>query len=461
MSEIICEGLAKIKKDNHTFYNPAQKTNRDISILVISEYFKSKDSIRILDAMSATGLRGIRYYKEIPNVKIIFNDISLESIKCIQENLKLNKISEATIFNETFNLKEFQNNSSQINVVNSDCNLLMCTLINYFDVIDIDPFGSCSEYIENAFRAIKHNGILCLTSTDKGVLCTNENKCVIKYETTILKKFSQNEMAIRALLSCVSRHAAKFGISIEPLVSLNLDFYLRVFVRVLKRAPKSVVDSNGLFYLCKCGNSSSLTYKLIKFRPDWSTEETSTALEKIKSFIKNKNPTFNCSDICDVCTKKMKICGPFWVKSLHKHTFIENIINNIKFDQEKNKHFIYDDKRLVGIFQYLAQEIDFLWYYEISKLSKFLKTSCIRNKDMMTALKNLGYDVSFTHCEINGFKTNAEIKIILFIIELKHEFPNCSLFKENEEIVKLFDKKFYKGLMSSGLGPLSFPEITN
>lgn len=462
MSELINEGSAKIKKSKSTFYNPAQKTNRDISVLVISEYFKTKESIRILDAMSATGLRGIRYFKEIPNVKIIFNDISLDSINCIQENLKLNEISNVNVINKNFNIQDVQNNSSKINIINSDCNVLMCSLLNYFDVIDIDPFGSCSEYIENAFRSIKHNGILCLTSTDKGVLCSNENKCIIKYETTILKKFSQNEMAIRALLSCISRHAAKFGISIEPLVSLNIDFYLRIFVRVLKRTPKKVVENNGLFYLCRCGNSLSLTHKLNTFKPEWNTQESSEILSKIKNFLQKTNSITDeyCHNICYICNKKMKICGPFWIQKLHNNLFIEKIINDEKFKQNTKENSIYSDKRLIGILRFLCQEIDSIWYYEVSQLSKFLKICCIKNKDMMTALKNLKYDVSFTHCEINGFKTNAEIKMIFYILELKHEFPNCSLFNTNEEIEKLFKIKFYKGLMSSGLGPLSFPDTT-
>ncbi|EQB60813.1 hypothetical protein NAPIS_ORF01598 [Vairimorpha apis BRL 01] len=332
--------------------------------------------------MSATGLRGIRYFKEIPNVKIIFNDISLDSINCIQENLKLNEISNVNVINKNFNIQDVQNNSSKINIINSDCNVLMCSLLNYFDVIDIDPFGSCSEYIENAFRSIKHNGILCLTSTDKGVLCSNENKCIIKYETTILKKFSQNEMAIRALLSCISRHAAKFGISIEPLVSLNIDFYLRIFVRVLKRTPKKVVENSGLFYLCRCGNSLSLTHKLNTFKPEWNTQESSEILSKIKNFLQKTNSITDeyCHNICYICNKKMKICGPFWIQKLHNNLFIEKIINDEKFKQNTKENSIYSDKRLIGILRFLCQEIDSIWYYEVSQLSKFLKICCIKIK---------------------------------------------------------------------------------
>lgn len=445
--ELIEEGLAKIKKYKNTFYNPAQKTNRDISILVISEYFKSKSNIRILDAMSATGLRGLRYLKELNNGKIFFNDINENAISSIQENLEFNGVdkNEITFFDS--NLGDLIEKSSKVNITKSDCNVLMCTVQNYFDVIDIDPFGSCSEYMENAFRAVKHNGIICFTSTDKGVLCTNESKCIVKYDTTILKKFSQNEMALRALLSCISRHAAKFGISIEPLISLSLDFYLRVFVRIQKRSEKKVVKDNGLFFLCHCCNAKSTDSKYKDSPIEIKYNGTDTEfMNEIKDVLeKSSNSDGNK---CSVCSSKMKICGPFWNKSLHSRDFINLIKPNIDINEN----------RILGIFNYLEQELSTMWYYEIPLLCKKLKTNCIRNKDMLTALMNLGYDVSLTHCDINAFKTTAPLEIVNFIIQLGNKEKDNKIFSTNKDVEEIFAKKYYKGLISSGLGPLALPE---
>lgn len=54
-----------------------------------------KDGITILEALSATGLRSIRYAKEITNVKnIIANDISAKAEKDIQRNIKLNNVEK-------------------------------------------------------------------------------------------------------------------------------------------------------------------------------------------------------------------------------------------------------------------------------------------------------------------------------------------------------------------------------
>jgi tRNA (guanine26-N2/guanine27-N2)-dimethyltransferase len=47
----------------------------------------------ILEALSATGLRSIRYAKEIPGVhEIIANDLMNEAVEMIKRNVKLNEV---------------------------------------------------------------------------------------------------------------------------------------------------------------------------------------------------------------------------------------------------------------------------------------------------------------------------------------------------------------------------------
>lgn len=100
------------------FYNPVQELNRDLSVSILNVYFKkiqeerrdkSKDTsddqdepeagvkyqngMRILEALSATGLRSIRYAKEIAGVtEIVANDLSRAAVKSIEENVKYNGV---------------------------------------------------------------------------------------------------------------------------------------------------------------------------------------------------------------------------------------------------------------------------------------------------------------------------------------------------------------------------------
>ena len=84
------------------FYNPVQEFNRDISILVINEFNellkeekalknKEHDGIQILEALAATGLRSVRYLKEIPSLKkLIANDIDKAATDLMKANFDFN-----------------------------------------------------------------------------------------------------------------------------------------------------------------------------------------------------------------------------------------------------------------------------------------------------------------------------------------------------------------------------------
>ena len=87
------------------FYNPVQEFNRDLSILVIREFQKLlieekqakkkiHDGINILEALAATGLRSVRYLKEINNIKtLIANDIDPTATDLMKKNFDFNKIN--------------------------------------------------------------------------------------------------------------------------------------------------------------------------------------------------------------------------------------------------------------------------------------------------------------------------------------------------------------------------------
>ena len=110
--EIVKEGQAEIlfQKDQ-VFYNPIQEFNRDISIVAINTFAEmylkelsegakrktphSKDGISILEGLSATGLRSIRFAKEIPLAKkIVANDFDKAAVEAIENNIKHNKVEE-------------------------------------------------------------------------------------------------------------------------------------------------------------------------------------------------------------------------------------------------------------------------------------------------------------------------------------------------------------------------------
>lgn len=110
---------------------------------------------------------------------------------------------------------------------------------NEFDVIDLDPYGCPSIFLDAAVQAVKNKGLLLVTATDMAVLAGNcSETCYTKYGAISLRIRSCHEMALRILLQCIESHANRYGRYIEPLLSISADFYIRVFVRVHSGAAK-------------------------------------------------------------------------------------------------------------------------------------------------------------------------------------------------------------------------------
>ena len=84
---------------NDVFYNPVQEFNRDLTTAVIQSFIDQRaeeeageGGVTILEALAASGLRSIRFSKELTGVKsIIANDWSRQAVESIQRNVRHNQ----------------------------------------------------------------------------------------------------------------------------------------------------------------------------------------------------------------------------------------------------------------------------------------------------------------------------------------------------------------------------------
>lgn len=106
---------------------------------------------------------------------------------------------------------------------------------NLFDIIDLDPYGSMVPFLYSTIKSLKKNGLLCVTCTDSRVLCgIDKHKCFYLYRSIRGGTHNFRELGIRVMLNKINEVANSLNKNIEVLLSVQSDFYLRVFVKIKK-----------------------------------------------------------------------------------------------------------------------------------------------------------------------------------------------------------------------------------
>jgi len=224
-------------KNKLPFYNPSMELNRDLSILVCQWFVnKSNKHLIILDGLSASGIRGLRFANEVlGDFSVTVNDWNHDAYNLIKRNIKKLKLKNVI-------------------AINNNLNTLLSE--NKFDYIDIDPFGSPVYFIDSAMRSICNNGIIACTATDTATLCgTYPKVCLRRYGANPFHSISMKEIGLRILLGFICREAGKYDKGIKPLLSYSTDHYFRIYSQVINGISRtndsmknySIVKSNKLF----------------------------------------------------------------------------------------------------------------------------------------------------------------------------------------------------------------------
>src|SRR3990170_1628488 len=210
----IKEGKIEIFQDKEVFYNPLAELNRDLSVSALQVFQKqTKLKLNILDALAATGVRGIRYAKEVKGIKeMVLNDKNPRAVKLIKRNVKLNK-------------------AGTCKTERKDANILLREKI--FNVIDLDPFGSPNVFLDSAAKSIWHKGFLMVTATDTAPLCgTYPEACLKKYGIESIKTDFYNELGIRILITHIMQNVFRYERAFVPVFVLANKHYFRVFGKI-------------------------------------------------------------------------------------------------------------------------------------------------------------------------------------------------------------------------------------
>jgi tRNA (guanine26-N2/guanine27-N2)-dimethyltransferase len=370
----VVEGLARLKVplagriyDSPVFYNPVMRLNRDISVLAV----KTLSPRKVLDAFSATGIRGIRYALETPVEETWLNDLSGDAFNLILQNIELNFGVNPVVKGDS---AEVGVNGRRILVRRSDANALMSSMFRYFDFVDLDPFGSPTPFLDSALRAVRRKGFLGITATDTGVLCgAYRNACRRKYLAEPLRGELCHEVGLRILIGTVVRYAAKYDLGVKVLLAYYRDHYFRVFLKVVNGARKADESLSMMGYL-------------------WQDE--SGKFDYSRSFLPNAPGA----------------AGPLWLGSLKDDAFVQSL-------HELSLEHPLGDPKTTEFLSLLSSELDVPFYYDTHSLAKRTGVGIPKIQVLIDELMSRGYRTTRTHFSPTSIKTEAPFEEVLSALE--------------------------------------------
>ena len=303
-----------------------------------------------------------------------------------------------------------------------------------YDVIDLDPYGTAAPFLDAAVQSVRDDGgLLCVTCTDAGVWASNgyPEKAYSLYGGIPIKGMHSHEGGLRLILNSIAISAARYGLAMEPLLSLSIDFYARVFVRIHKSAAdvKFLSGKTMVVYSCDqgCGAWTTQTVGRNKLSPN------KNGTGHFWKHVFAGAPT--ASEKCTHCGTSMHLAGPMYAGPLHSPEFIKRILDDMP---NVSKDTYQTTDRIEGMLNMALEEtlpprkeeadsptltsktnrydpstLDLYPFFFIpSVLAKVIHCVTPHENALRGAIRHLGYRVTRSHTKPGSIKTDAPWEVI-------------------------------------------------
>jgi tRNA (guanine26-N2/guanine27-N2)-dimethyltransferase len=356
---------SRIPPKTPAFYNLQAKFNRDLSVTIYRAMTKKfSGCVRFADSLAGVGARGVRVAVEAPEIdKVFINDLNSMAIRYAKASAKANKVYRKCTFS----------------------NLDVCRFLvdhsapgERFEILDVDPFGSPSPYLDCSLRAVRDGGMISLTATDAPILCgIHPNVSFRKYNGYSLRTEYCHEIGIRLLLGALARSAMKLDMGIRPVFSHSTRHYIRTYVIAssgVKHAEESRKNLGYILHCFHCGN------------------------RKVSTMIKDR---------CDGCSKNFAYAGPLWIKEIHNDEFLSYLLSIGINDKscEKIIRLSLDENKMPPS------------YYVIDKIADNLQMATPKMKVVINAIRDRGFGATKSAINPKGIKTDAPSSVIIDIVK--------------------------------------------
>ncbi|KAK9741832.1 hypothetical protein RND81_03G131800 [Saponaria officinalis] len=377
-----------------SFFRHESSTARDLGVLSAALQNRAHLGLRVLDAMCGCGVRSLRYLAEAGADFVWANDGNEEYRSVLMSNL--GQISRVYEGNKRWVVTNFDANR-----VMNECYLQR----DFFDLIDVDSFGSDSSFLRSAFNALKIGGLLYLTSTDGYSAGGHRpNNSLASYGAYIRPMPYANEIGLRMLIGGAVREASVLGYNITPLFSYY-SYHGPVF-RVMLRVNRGKLSDKrhyGFISYCnKCGNSQAYSF---------------SELGKMR-----------CS--CTDAKPSLVVSGPLWTGPLHQGPYLAEMLNlAIEWGWIGDGVGLDLDKLINQMIDESDPKLPF-GYIKLDEIAHRAKVNSPPIRSLMAGLQKEGYAVSRSHIASNAIKTNGSMTTCIKLVQdLQNHLHIC---KEDE-----------------------------
>jgi tRNA (guanine26-N2/guanine27-N2)-dimethyltransferase len=335
------------------FYNPHMEFSRDIGVAAVRVFGRRAGRrLRICDPLAGVGVRGLRYAAEVEGVEeVVVNDASEEAFGFLRRNLSLNPLPNVIPRHE-------------------EAHLLLWSCRRSFQVVDLDPFGSPSPFLEASCASLSPPAMLALTATDTACLAgVYPLACLRKYGALPVRAEYSHEAGMRILIGFCQRVAGIQGLSLLPLLCHSTRHYFRVYLLCRRGGVREVLREQGYLSSCVCGRRS------FSRRPEGGTCE---------------------------CGRRREISGPMWLGRLGEGGFVEEVRRTVEASDFRLRS---QELRLLELCAGEAEAPPF--FYDSHAMARRGSLSPPRLERILEGLRDRGYRAVRTHFSPTGFRTDA------------------------------------------------------
>jgi tRNA (guanine26-N2/guanine27-N2)-dimethyltransferase len=357
------EGEAKFIL-GEAFYRESSRISRDLGVLVGLVYRSRRGRLRVLDGMSAAGVRSLRYALEAQADFVWANEGNPDLGDRLQQNLAALPPDRYCISHRSLEQLLAERSTQK----------------DYFDLIDLDAFGSPLAFLQGGLRTIRYGGLLYLTSTDgRSISGQLPEQSLRQWGAWIRSHPAVQEQALRLLLGSVAQQAAIMGLGIEPVFSFYRGQAYRVMVRVLAKQNWQTDRSGFLGYCHSCGNFQTLGWRQLG------------------------------QAVCDCTGRSLSVSGPLWLGPLHSDDWLAFMV-----PLAQDRHWA----SITALIQTMQAENPLPpYYYPLGEMGRRGKMDLPKRNRLIQALLNAGYQASPTHLDPEALKTNAPFPVCIAIAQ--------------------------------------------